>query len=141
LQRVTSARVEVAGAMVGAIGAGYVALVGVETGDEQKDVDYICRKVVGLRLWNDDAGKMNLALGERAVLVVSQFTLLGDTGRGMRPSFDRAARPEEARKWYEALVEQLRGVGVQVATGVFQADMQVSLVNDGPVTVLIDSRA
>jgi D-tyrosyl-tRNA(Tyr) deacylase len=140
LQRVTSAKVEVAGAVVGAIGAGYVALVGVETGDEQKDIDYVCRKIVGLRLWNDDAGKMNLALGERAVLVVSQFTLLGDTERGMRPSFDRAARPEEARKWYETLVEQLRGVGVQVATGVFQADMQVSLVNDGPVTVLIDSR-
>ncbi len=136
----TSAKVEVAGAVVGAIGAGYVALVGVETGDEQKDIDYVCRKIVGLRLWNDDAGKMNLALGERAVLVVSQFTLLGDTERGMRPSFDRAARPEEARKWYETLVEQVRGVGVQVATGGFQANMQVSLVNDGPVTVLIDSR-
>jgi len=137
---VTSAKVEVADAVVGAIGAGYVVLVGVETGDAQTDVEYICRKIVGLRLWTDEAGKMNLPLGDRAVLLVSQFTLLGDTARGMRPSFDRAARPEEARRWYESLIEQLRGVGVTVATGIFQADMRVELVNDGPVTVLIDSR-
>ena len=136
----TSAKVEVADAVVGAIGAGYVVLVGVETGDAQTDVEYICRKIVGLRLWTDEAGKMNLPLGDRAVLLVSQFTLLGDTARGMRPSFDRAARPEEARRWYESLIEQLRGVGVTVATGIFQADMRVELVNDGPVTVLIDSR-
>ncbi|HXR97317.1 MAG TPA: D-aminoacyl-tRNA deacylase [Terriglobales bacterium] len=140
MQRVTSAKVEVADAVVGAIGAGYVVLVGVETGDAQTDVEYICRKIVGLRLWTDEAGKMNLPLGDRAVLLVSQFTLLGDTARGMRPSFDRAARPEEARRWYESLIEQLRGVGVTVATGIFQADMRVELVNDGPVTVLIDSR-
>lgn len=144
LQRVSRAQVRVAGEITGAIGAGYVALIGVARGDTQADVDYLCRKIVALRLWPDEAGKMNRPLLEAvaapAVLAVSQFTLLADTRRGLRPSFDAAATPEEARPLYEVLIAQLRAAGVQVETGVFQADMDVELVNRGPVTILLDSR-
>ncbi|TAN20815.1 MAG: D-tyrosyl-tRNA(Tyr) deacylase [Acidobacteria bacterium] len=144
LQRVSRARVRVGGEITGEIGAGYVALIGVARGDTQADMDYLCRKIAALRLWPDEAGKMNRSLLEAvaapAVLAISQFTLLADTRRGLRPSFDAAAPPEEARPLYEGLIAQLRTAGVNVATGVFQADMDVELVNQGPVTVLLDSR-
>ena len=141
LQRVSRAEVRVAGECVGRIGAGYVALIGVERGDQAADAAYICRKIASLRLWSDAEGKMNLPLDARAVLAISQFTLLGSTRRGNRPSFDRAAPPEEAKALYQAVVEGLRQLGISVATGIFQADMEVELVNSGPVTVLLDSRA
>lgn len=144
LQRVSRAQVRVAGEIRGAIGAGYVVLIGVAKGDTQADVDYLCRKIVALRLWPDEAGKMNRSLREAvappAVLAISQFTLLADTRRGLRPSFDAAAPPEEARWAYESLIAQLRAAGVGVEQGVFQADMDVELVNQGPVTILLDSR-
>jgi D-tyrosyl-tRNA(Tyr) deacylase len=142
LQRVTGARVTVADREVGAIGRGIVALVGVEQGDAPADVDYIARKIRDLRIFEDADGRMNLALGDvgGAVLAVSQFTLLADCRKGRRPSFLAAAPPAEAKASYDALVELLRRDGVAVATGEFQAMMQVSLVNDGPVTILLDSR-
>jgi D-tyrosyl-tRNA(Tyr) deacylase len=141
LQRVSQARVRVHGAVVGEIGAGYVALIAAERGDAPADVDYIARKIAGLRVWPDAEGRMNHPLpAGAAVLAVSQFTLCGDTRRGFRPSFDRAAPPEQARPLYEAVIAALRARGIPVATGVFQAHMEVELVNDGPVTVLLDSR-
>jgi D-tyrosyl-tRNA(Tyr) deacylase len=142
LQRVASARVTVAGREVGAIGRGVLALVGVEQGDGPPDVDYIARKIRDLRIFEDAAGRMNLSLGQvaGAVLVVSQFTLLADCHKGRRPSFLAAAPPAEAKAYYEAVAERLRIDGVPVSTGEFQAMMQVSLVNDGPVTILLDSR-
>ncbi len=145
LQCVRRAEVRVAGAVVGAIGPGYLALIGVERGDGPADVDYLCRKLPGLRLWPDAQGKMNWSLAEAhgaagAVLAVSQFTLLGDTRRGLRPSFDAAAPPAEARLLYQSVVDQLRSQGLRVETGVFQAEMEVELVNQGPVTILLDSR-
>src|SRR3954468_17046148 len=142
LQRVTSACVAVDSTEVGAIGRGIVALVGVEQGDGPTDVEHIARKICELRIFEDADGRMNLWLGDvaGAVLVVSQFTLLADCRKGRRPSFLAAAAPAEAKAYYEALVEQLRREGVPVATGEFQAMMQVGLVNDGPVTILLDSR-
>ncbi|MGH9474761.1 MAG: D-aminoacyl-tRNA deacylase [Terriglobales bacterium] len=145
LQRVTSARVQVSGSVVGAIGAGYVALIGVARGDTGAEADYMCQKITALRLWPDGAGKMNRSLLEAvhppAVLAISQFTLLADTRRGLRPSFDAAAGPHEARALYEGLIERLRTAGVTVASGTFQADMDVELTNQGPVTVWLDSSA
>jgi D-tyrosyl-tRNA(Tyr) deacylase len=142
LQRVGSARVTVEAREVGAIGHGILALVGVEHGDGPADVDYMARKIRDLRIFDDSAGRMNLALADvsGAVLVVSQFTLLADCHKGRRPSFLDAAPPVEAKACYEALADRLRSDGVPVATGEFQAMMQVSLVNDGPVTILLDSR-
>lgn len=141
LQRVRRARVSVGGEVKGAIGEGYVALIGVERGDTNKDAVYLARKIAGLRLFDDGAGKMNEPLGpERSVLAISQFTLCGDTRRGLRPSFDAAMPAGEARPLYEAVVEEIRMLGVRVETGVFQADMNVELVNWGPVTVLLSSR-
>ena len=142
LQRVTAARVTVADREVGAIGRGIVALVGVEQGDGPGDADYIARKIRDLRIFEDAEGRMNLALGDvgGAVLAVSQFTLFADCRKGRRPSFLAAASPAEAKASYEGLVELLRRDGVTVATGEFQAMMHVSLVNDGPVTILLDSR-
>jgi D-aminoacyl-tRNA deacylase len=142
LQRVTGARVTVADREVGAIGRGIVALVGVEQGDGPTDVDYIARKIRDLRIFEDAEGRMNLALGDvgAAVLAISQFTLLADCRKGRRPSFLAAAPPAEAKASYDGLVELLRHEGVTVATGEFQAMMHVSLVNDGPVTILLDSR-
>jgi D-aminoacyl-tRNA deacylase len=142
LQRVTGARVTVKDREVGAIGRGIVALVGVEQGDGPSDTDYIARKIRDLRIFEDADGRMNLALGDvaGAVLAISQFTLLADCRKGRRPSFLAAAPPAEARASYEALVDLLRREGTTVATGEFQAMMQVSLVNDGPVTILLDSR-
>lgn len=142
IQRVRSASVTVDGAVVGRIARGVVVLVGIGHGDGADDVAYVARKVRELRLFEDEEGRLNRSLAEvgGAALVVSQFTLYGDCRRGRRPSFDAAAPPRAARAVYEALVGALRGDGTHVATGVFQAMMDVSLVNDGPVTVLLDSR-
>ncbi|HJO38380.1 MAG: D-aminoacyl-tRNA deacylase [Vicinamibacterales bacterium] len=141
VQRVTSARVTVADRVVGEIGRGLLVLLGIAGSDGRTDVEYLARKLLGLRVFDDPAGKMNFSVQERggAVLVVSQFTLCGDTRRGRRPSYDAAAPPEVARPLYEALIDELRRSGVQVATGEFQAMMDVASVNDGPVTLLLDS--
>ena len=127
---------------VGAIGQGLVVLLGVERGDGPADRDYIVSKTSELRIFPDADGKMNRSVIDVAgsVLVVSQFTLAGDARKGRRPSFDAAAAPSEAKLLYEDVVRALKAAGLTVATGVFQAMMQVSLVNDGPVTILLDSR-
>lgn len=142
IQRVTEARVEVAGATVGAIGHGMLVLLGVEKGDGERDAAWLAEKIVGLRIFEDAAGKINLALQEisGAVLAVSQFTLAGNCAKGRRPSFDTAAPPDEANRLYELFVAKVTEQGVPVATGIFQADMQVHLVNDGPVTFIVESR-
>lgn len=141
VQRVTYARVEVDGAVVGEIGAGLLVLLGVAKGDSTADADYLAGKVSQLRIFADDAGKMNRSVGEAggAMLVVSQFTLYGDCRKGRRPGFDAAAPPEDARTLYEFFTEAVRRTGLRVETGVFQADMQVSLLNDGPVTFILES--
>ena len=142
IQRVTQASVTVESKIIGQIGKGYLVLLGVEESDTEKDQFYIADKTLHLRVFEDDAGKMNRSLLDvgGALLVVSQFTLLGDARTGRRPSFITAARPEIAVPMYEALVARWRAQGVVVETGVFGADMAVSLVNDGPVTILLDSR-
>ena len=142
IQRVAQARVEVGNEVVGAIGKGVLVLLGVAQGDTSADARYLAEKTAGLRIFEDAAGKMNLALKEvgGAVLAVSQFTLLGDCRKGRRPGFTDAAPPELADSLYNAYVAALRTEGLTVATGVFRADMQVHLVNDGPVTLLLDSR-
>jgi D-tyrosyl-tRNA(Tyr) deacylase len=142
VQRVTEARVEVAGEPVGEIGAGLLVLLGVGREDTRDDADYLADKTVNLRVFDDDEGKMNRSLSEfgGAILVVSQFTLYGDVRRGRRPSYSDAAEPEKANQLYEYFVERLRSFGVKVETGIFQAMMKVSLTNDGPVTILLDSR-
>jgi len=139
---VSSASVVVNGQDVGAIGQGLLVLLGVERGDGPADRDYIVSKSCELRIFPDAAGRMNRSVADVAgsVLVVSQFTLSGDARKGRRPSFDDAAAPAEARLLYEDVVRAIRATGLTVATGVFQAMMQVSLVNDGPVTILLDSR-
>ncbi len=141
VQRVTYARVEVDGAVVGEIGRGLLVLIGVAKGDATADADYLAAKVSQLRIFADDAGKMNRSLDEAggAMLVVSQFTLYGDCRKGRRPGFDAAASPEDARTLYEYFVETVRRTGLRVETGVFQADMAVSLLNDGPVTFILES--
>jgi D-tyrosyl-tRNA(Tyr) deacylase len=142
VQRVTSARVTVSERVTGEIGAGLLVLLGVEQGDGPPDVQYIAAKIRDLRIFPDEAGKMNRSLLDQqgAVLVVSQFTLSGDARNGRRPSFASAAPPEIARARYEEVVRELRTSGLRVETGEFQAMMQVALVNDGPVTILLDSR-
>jgi D-tyrosyl-tRNA(Tyr) deacylase len=142
VQRVTEARVEVAGEPVGEIGAGLLVLLGVARNDTQDDADYLADKTFNLRVFDDDEGKMNRSLSESggAILVVSQFTLYGDVRRGRRPSYSDAAEPEKANQLYEYFVERVRSFGVKVETGIFQAMMKVSLTNDGPVTILLDSR-
>ena len=142
VQRVTSARVRVDNRVVGEIAAGLVVFAGIEKGDSTDDVKYIAGKVRDLRVFDDAAGKMNLSLADvqGAVLAVSQFTLCGDCRTGRRPSFDVAEAPAAAKPLYEALVTALRSLHLKVETGEFQADMQVELVNDGPVTLLLDSR-
>ena len=141
VQRVKRARVIVTGEVVGEIGRGLVVLVGVGQNDTEADADYLADKIAGLRIFDDEAGRMNRAVGEigGAVLVVSQFTLFGDVRRGKRPSFDAAARPELARRLYEYFVDELRAAGLRCETGRFQEMMEVELVNDGPVTILLDS--
>lgn len=142
IQRVEKASVSVEGEIKGQIGAGFLVLIGVEEGDGDVDFKYIADKVPNLRVFEDEQGKMNRSLldvgGE--VLAVSQFTLLGDARGGRRPSFITAARPETADPMYERLVADWRVRGIRVETGVFGAHMKVSLVNDGPVTILLDSR-
>jgi D-tyrosyl-tRNA(Tyr) deacylase len=142
IQRVREARVEIDGVTVGAIGTGMLVLLGVARGDTAEDAAYLAEKTAGLRIFEDGEGKMNLALPEvgGAVLVVSQFTLLGDCRKGRRPGFTAAAPPELADALYADFAAALRARGLTVATGVFQAEMQVHLVNDGPVTLLLDSR-
>ncbi len=142
VQRVTHAKVTVNAEAVGEIGPGLLVLVGVGRDDSTADADYIAKKIAGLRIFEDNAGKMNLAVAEigGSVLVVSQFTLYGDVRRGKRPSFDAAALPQLARELYEYLVEKLRALGLPCATGWFQQNMDVELVNQGPVTILLDSR-
>jgi D-tyrosyl-tRNA(Tyr) deacylase len=140
IQRVSSAAVKVAGETVGAIGRGLLVLVGIERGDRLEAARAAAEKLAGLRVFEDDAGKMNLdtaAVGG-AFLIVSQFTLAGSIARGRRPSFDRAAPPDEAQPLVEALVEDLRHRGFTVETGRFRAMMEVALVNDGPVTLVAD---
>jgi D-tyrosyl-tRNA(Tyr) deacylase len=145
IQRVTEASVTVGGEVVGAVeGPALMVLLGVEAGDGLSDADYIAGKIADLRLFPPDGDEegMERSLAEvgGGALVISQFTLLGDCRKGRRPSWSGAARPDEAVQWYEAVVERLRARGVPVATGTFRAHMHVSLVNDGPVTVLLDSR-
>ena len=141
VQRVAQARVRVDGQVTGEIGPGIVALLGVARVDTQASAAQLAEKIAGLRLFNDAEGKMNLSLQEvgGAVLAISQFTLYGDTRKGRRPSFDRAAPAEQARALYEAFVAALRALGLRVETGVFQAMMEVELTNAGPVTLLVDT--
>ena len=142
VQRVSSASVTVAGRIVGEIAHGLLALVGVEKGDSVADVQYIAGKISDLRVFEDDGHHLNRSVHDvgGAVLVVSQFTLAADCRKGRRPSFDAAAPPELAKPLYEEVVREIDARGLRVATGEFQAMMQVSLVNDGPVTILLDSR-
>jgi D-aminoacyl-tRNA deacylase len=141
VQRVTQAAVSVEDTIVGAIGIGLLVLLGVSKTDTAASADYMVEKLLGLRVFEDKDGKMNLSVREvgGAILVVSQFTLLGDVRRGKRPSFEDAARPEQAKTLYEYVVAGIREHGIECAAGEFQAMMHVSLVNDGPVTILIDS--
>jgi len=142
VQRVTRADVTVAGETVGQIGPGFLVLLGVAADDQREDVVATATKIVGLRVFEDDAGKMNRSLADvgGSMLVVSQFTLLGDCRTGRRPSFTAAAPPERANALYQEFIAEVRGQGITVETGQFQADMKVSLTNDGPVTLLIDSK-
>jgi D-tyrosyl-tRNA(Tyr) deacylase len=142
IQRVSEASVTVDGAVVGRIGRGFLVLLGITHGDTNEDVLWIAQKIAGLRVFEDADGKMNLGLADvgGGVLLVSQFTLYGDCRKGRRPSFVEAARPEAAVPLYEAVVAELRGQGLVVETGTFQAHMDVRLLNDGPVTLLLDSQ-
>ena len=142
LQRVARASVEIEGKRVGEIGAGWLVLLGVAKGDSDDDADRLADKVVNLRAFEDTQGKMNLSVSDTGggVLVVSQFTLLGDCRGGRRPSFTEAAEPIEADRLYRYFVDRVAATGLNVATGVFRAMMKVELVNDGPVTLLLDSR-
>jgi len=141
LQRVSEASVAIGEVTAGSIRTGLVILAGIAKSDTERDVDYLAEKVLGLRIFPDDCGKMNLNIAEAggSILVVSQFTLYGDCRRGRRPSFDEAAPPEQAQSLYNCLVEKLRRGPVPVETGVFQATMSVRLVNQGPVTILMDT--
>ena len=142
VQRVLEARVTVAGETIGEISQGLLVLLGVAEGDSDQEARVLAEKISGLRIFEDDAGKMNLGLAdvEGSMLVVSQFTLLGDCRKGRRPSFTGAAPPELAERLYELFVNEVRTKGHRVATGKFRANMQVALVNDGPVTLLLDTK-
>jgi D-tyrosyl-tRNA(Tyr) deacylase len=142
LQRVTGASVSVAGKEVGRIGGGLVVLVGVANGDTEKDAQYLVQKTVGLRIFGDEEGRFNLSALDTGgeLLIVSQFTLLADTRKGRRPGFIGAAPPEQAEALFEQFVELARATGLRVETGRFQQYMQVEIQNDGPVTIMLDSR-
>jgi D-tyrosyl-tRNA(Tyr) deacylase len=142
VQRVISSRVTIDGSVVGAIGPGINVLLGVAAGDAETDADYLAAKVANLRIFADDQGKMNRSLTDMGgqMLVVSQFTLLGDCRKGRRPSFIHAAMPALAERLYRHFVERVKALGVDVQTGRFGAMMQVDIVNDGPVTLLVNSR-
>jgi D-tyrosyl-tRNA(Tyr) deacylase len=142
VQRVSRASVKVGEDLTGKIERGLLVLLGVAREDTEADADYLAEKIAGLRIFEDDAGKMNLSVMEvgGAVLAVSQFTLFGDVRRGKRPSFDAAARPERARELYEYFVDRVRGLGLRCETGRFQEMMEVELINSGPVTILLDSK-
>ncbi len=141
VQRVSRAQVTVGEKVGGEIGRGLLVLLGVTHADTEADADYLADKIVGLRIFEDENGKMNLdtTAAKGGILVVSQFTLYGDVRRGKRPSFDAAARPEHACQLYEYFVQRIRAAGLHCQTGRFQEMMQVELVNDGPVTILLDS--
>src|ERR1700760_2599876 len=141
VQRVSRGSVAVEGQVVGEIGPGLLVLLGVARSDVNADADYLAEKIAGLRIFDDENGKMNLNVADvgGAVLAISQFTLYGDVRRGKRPSFDNAARPELARRLYEYFVGRIRAAGLRCETGQFQAMMEVELVNSGPVTILLDS--
>jgi D-tyrosyl-tRNA(Tyr) deacylase len=140
IQRVTSASVTVDGRTTGEIGQGLLVLLGVEKGDDESKADWLAEKIAGLRIFSDDEGRMNLSLRDvgGALLVVSQFTLAGNCSKGKRPSFDTAAPPDEGRRLYEYFTDAVKRLGLPVQTGVFQTDMQVRLVNDGPVTFILE---
>jgi D-aminoacyl-tRNA deacylase len=142
VQRVSRAKVTVNGEVTGEIESGLLVLLGVAQQDTESDADYLADKIAGLRIFEDEAGRMNLSVAESggAVLAVSQFTLFGDVRRGKRPSFDAAARPERAKELYEYFVARVRAVGLRCETGRFQEMMKVELVNEGPVTILLDSQ-
>jgi D-aminoacyl-tRNA deacylase len=142
VQRVSRAEVRVQGAVVGAIGRGLLLLVAVERGDGLADLDWFADKVLQMRVFDDNAGKMNLSALEigAEILVVSQFTLVGDLSRGRRPGFERAAPPQEAATLFSGLVDRLSNRSLRVATGRFREFMEVELVNDGPVTILLDGK-
>lgn len=142
VQRVIRANVSVEEKITGAIEKGLMVLVGVEDMDEMSDVAYLVDKIIGLRIFEDKEGKMNLSIQDVGgdILAVSQFTLFGDCRKGKRPSFIKAARPDQANELYRAFVDQCKAKGVRVEEGVFQADMLVSIYNDGPVTILLDSK-
>jgi D-aminoacyl-tRNA deacylase len=141
VQRVSGASVAIEGRVVGGIESGLLVLLGVSTTDAESDADYLAEKIAGLRIFEDADGKMNLSVTDTggALLAVSQFTLYGDVRRGKRPSFDNAARPERARELYEYFVAQIQRHGLRCETGRFQTTMSVALVNEGPVTILLDS--
>jgi len=141
IQRVSRAEVKVAGKPVGSIGHGLCVFLGIGKDDSQTNVEHLAEKIKKLRIFEDDNGKMNLSLEDirEELLVVSQFTLYGDCRKGNRPSFSNAAAPEQAEKLYEYFVEQLRDSGLTVATGQFKARMEVTLVNDGPVTFIVEN--
>ena len=142
IQRVSSARVRVEGKILGEIGKGFLVLLGVGKEDTEKDADWLAEKIVGLRVFEDEQGKFNFSLKEVGgeILIVSQFTLYGDCRKGRRPSFDHSAPPELAEKLYNYFVEKVKEKGIKVATGKFQALMEVELVNQGPVTLIIDTQ-
>lgn len=142
VQRVKKSSVTVNGSIAGEIDKGLTVLLGVGHEDSDRDIDYLADKIINLRIFEDNNGKMNLSLLEVGgeLLVVSQFTLYGDCRKGRRPGYDRAARPEAAKALYEGFVEKCRGFGVEVQTGIFQAEMLVDISNDGPVTLLLDSK-
>jgi len=142
LQRVSEARVEAGGCVTGGIGRGLLVLLCVVRGDSGKDLDYVVRKVASLRVFDDPGGRMNLSVVDAGgdILVVPQFTLAARTRRGNRPSFDDAESPQKAKQMFDSLVQGLRAKGIRTETGVFGEHMRVSLVNDGPVTIVIDSR-
>ncbi|MBL0225818.1 MAG: D-tyrosyl-tRNA(Tyr) deacylase [Geobacteraceae bacterium] len=140
IQRVTSSSVVVDNRTVGTIGRGITVLLGVERGDDESKADWLARKICDLRIFSDEAGKMNRSVTEAGgeLLVVSQFTLAGNCAKGKRPSFDTAAPPDEGKRLYDYFVDAVRKLGLPVQTGIFQADMQVHLVNDGPVTFILE---